>query len=506
MQPLALVFPHQLFADHPAISPGCDVALIEDSLFFRDEQYPARFHKQRLILHRASMRRYADGLRTKGHKVRYVEWAHVRPLGKVVETFANAGYKTLRLADPTDFMVAKRLGLAAERLGLSVEVLDTPMFFNTEKDNAAFFKGRKRWHMADFYKHQRRDLGVLIQSDGEPVGGQWSFDAENRRKLTPDALAQVPPLPTVEEDDYVREARSYVEQHFADHYGDAGPLLYPTDHTGAQAWLDAFVDQRLQQFGPFEDAFEAGQPFLYHAALTPMLNTGLLTPVQVLDAVLQGAQDRMGDPMHEIPLSSLEGFVRQIIGWREYMRASYVAHGVTMRNANQWEQTRDVPESLYDGTTGIAPVDDVIRRLNRFAYAHHIERLMVMGSFCYVACIHPDAAYRWFMEMHIDAYDWVMVPNVYGMSQHAAGPIITTKPYFGGSNYIRKMSRWGKGPWADEWDGLFWRMVATHRDALGRYNRLGMMLRLLDKMKPDRLAHLDAAADALVRRLWPDEQ
>ncbi len=445
-------------------------------------------------------------MRKAGHHVRYVAWTDVRPLGRVVETFARDGYTTLRLADPTDFMVTKRLTRAADRLGLTVEVLDTPMFFNSDADNAAFFEGRKRWHMADFYKHQRRELGILVDDDGEPTGGQWSFDADNRRKLTTDALAQVPQLPVVVEDDYVREARAYVEQHFGDHYGHAAPLLYPTDHATAQAWLTAFVDERLQQFGPFEDAFEAGQPFLYHGVLTPMLNTGLLTPAQVIDAVLQGARDRAGDPMHEIPLASLEGFVRQVIGWREYMRASYVAHGVTMRTSNTWEQTRSIPHALYDGTTGIPPVDDVIDRLNRYAYAHHIERLMVMGSFLYVARIHPRDAYRWFMEMFIDAYDWVMVPNVYGMSQHAAGSIITTKPYFGGSNYIRKMSRYRKGTWADEWDGLFWRFVGEHEDRLTRYNRLSMMPRLLAKMKPERLSHLDASADALVARLWPDDQ
>ncbi|MEM6288918.1 MAG: cryptochrome/photolyase family protein [Bacteroidota bacterium] len=492
MSVAALVFPNQLFADHPALDGADRVVLVEDDLFFRDEQYPARYHKLRLALHRASMKRYADRLGEAGHDVAYVAWADRRSTKDLLADLAADGVGTVRLCEPVDFTLEKRLAAGAEAAGLALDVLDTPLFLNTRADNEAFFAGRKRYFMADFYKHQRRRLGVMVDADGAPVGGQWSYDHDNREKLTPEALAEVPPLPEVEPDAYTEEAQAYVEAHFPDHVGASGPLPYPTDHAGAARWLEIFVAERLERFGPYEDAIEPGESALYHAVLTPMLNVGLLTPQQVLDAVL----DADG-----IPLNSLEGFVRQVIGWREYMRAVYDLEGVTMRTANMWDFERDLPEAWYDGSTGLAPVDDVLPRVLRTGYANHIERLMVLGGALFLTRVHPRAAYRWFMEMFVDAYDWVMVPNTYGMSQHAAGPIITTKPYMSGSNYLRKMSHYPRGDWEAEWDGLFWTFLRDHRETIEGYHRMGMLTGHLDRMSDDKLAAHEAAAERYLDRI-----
>ncbi|MEM1127967.1 MAG: cryptochrome/photolyase family protein [Bacteroidota bacterium] len=476
---VTLVFPHQLFAEHPALPAGGAVVLVEDSLFFHDPQYPARFHKQRLMLHRASMRRYADQLRDAGHEVRYIAYGEHERAEEVVAALAEDGVQVVRYADPHDFTLQRRLDRACEAHGVERHVEPSPMWFNTREDNADYFGGRKRWMMATFYKHQRRRLDVLVDADGEPIGGQWSFDEQNRQRITQEALGRIPPLPEVQEDDYVREACQYVEDHFPDHVGETEGFAYPTSHTEARAWFEHFLRHRMADFGPFEDAFEPGRPFLYHAVLTPSLNTGLITPAEVLDMTLAFAE------RERVPIQSLEGFVRQVIGWREYMRAGYDARGVELRTGNVWDFERELPPSFYDGTTGLPPVDDAIHRCLRYGYAHHIERLMVLGGVLFLARIHPQAVYRWFMELFIDAYDWVMVPNVYGMSQHAAADALLTKPYFSGSNYVLKMSHYERGPWCDTWDGLFWRFIFDYADRLRGNRRWAMIVSQADRMKAE---------------------
>ncbi|MEO0558387.1 MAG: cryptochrome/photolyase family protein [Bacteroidota bacterium] len=490
----ALVFPHQLFAEHPALKGADRVVLVEDDLFFRDTQYPARFHKLRLVLHRASMRCAADRFRKAGHEVTYVAWSSRTSTADLVAELAADGITTLRVCEPTDFILEKRLTTAAERAGVELAMLDTPLFLNTRAENTDYFDGRQRARMADFYIHQRRRFGLLIDDDGEPVGGQWSFDADNREKLNEEALAEVPPLPEAPSSEYVGEAQAYVEEHFPDHIGASGPLPYPIDPDGAARWLEAFVDERLDRFGPYEDAIEPGQSALYHAVLTPMLNIGLVTPQQVLDAVMDRADD--------IRLNSLEGFVRQLVGWREYMRALYDLRGVELRTSNLWEFERELPDAWYDGTTGLVPVDDVIQRVLQTGYANHIERLMVLGTALFLTRVHPRAVYRWFMEMFIDAYDWVMVPNTYGMSQHAAGPVLTTKPYFNGSNYLRKMSHYPRGDWEAKWDGLFWTFVRDYREEVEGYHRIGMLTRHLDRMGETKMAAHEEAAQRYLDRIY----
>ena len=493
----ALVYPNQLFAEHPALddadgTPVDRVVLHEDDLFFHDDQYPARYHKLRLVLHRASMRRYADRLTEAGHDVEYVAWADRQSTADVLAALADDGAETVRLCEPVDFILETRLAEGAEAAGIALDVLDTPLFLNTRQQNADFFDGRKRYFMADFYKHQRRRLGLLVDEDGEPLGGQWSFDEDNREKLTEEALADVPPVPEVEQDDVIEEARAYVEEHFPDHIGESVPLPYPTDHDGAAAWLSTFVSERLARFGPFEDAVEPGRSHLYHGVLTPMLNVGLLTPEQVIDAVMDA---------DDVPVQSLEGFVRQVVGWREYMRALYDLEGVSIRNANVWGFERELPEAWYTGETGLAPVDDVVPRVLQTGYANHIERLMVLGGALFLTRVHPREVYRWFMELFVDAYDWVMVPNAYGMSQHAAGPLLTTKPYFSGSNYLRKMSHYPRGDWEAEWDGLYWTFMRDYRDEIEGYRRMSMLTGHLDRMSDEKMAAHETAAQRYLDRI-----
>ncbi|MGL5849315.1 MAG: FAD-binding domain-containing protein, partial [Phycicoccus sp.] len=262
-----------------------------------------------------------------------------------------------------------------------------------------------------------------------------------------------------------------------------------------RAGLREFVAERLAEFGPYEDAVSTRHPFVFHAAITPALNCGLLDPREVLDAVLEGAEDQ------GVGLPSLEGFVRQLIGWREYMRATYHLYGRRMRSSNHLRHTRSLAPGWWDGTTGLDPVDHVIHGVRERGWAHHIERLMVAGNAMCLLRTDPAEVYEWFMAFFVDAYDWVMVPNVYAMSQFAAGTGITTKPYVSGSNYLRKMTDFGPGEWRDDWDALYWTFVEDHREVFEGNARSGFVARTWAGMDDARRRDLLERGRAVIGRL-----
>lgn len=475
------------------MSEATKVVLFEDPLFFGDPAYPARLHKQKLWLHRATMAAYAERLAE--HEVEHVGYeADAFLIDRTLAHLAKDGVTVIALCDPCDVACTRRLNRAADAAGITLAVHASPGFLNTQDDNDAWSKDRKRWFMAEYYKYQRRRLHIMVE-DGEPQGGKWSFDEDNRKKVPKAKLKDLPTLPPLTESETDKAAKASVFADFPDALGALDEKLYPTTHQEAEVWLEHFLHHRFHLFGDYEDAIVGGESWLWHSVLTPALNTGLLTPQQVVDAALKF------DAAHDVPLNSLEGFIRQIIGWREFMRATYVDLGTKMRTSNHWGHTRPMPDSFYDGATGIDPIDDVIRRILKTGYCHHIERLMVLGGFMFLCEIDPDDIYRWFMEMFVDSYDWVMVPNVYAMSQHADGGLITTKPYFSGSNYIRKMSHWGTGDWAETWDGLYWRFIWTHRKELGSNPRWAMMCRTVEKMDQAKLDGHLSAAEAFLKRL-----
>ena len=511
---VAFVFPHQLFADHPILQEAPDkVFLVEDSLFFGDAAHPIRFHKQKLALHRASMSAWRESVLGEAFDCELVAWDGAargeeegtkaagggevgRPsrIDALCARVAGEGAGRVVVTDVHDFLLDRRLRAATKRHGLSLRVLPSPMFLNDPLDNRDWRAESKRWFMADFYRWQRRRHDVLMAGD-EPVGGRWSFDEENRRKLPKGERERLPELPEVRRTAHVRTAIESVEREFPDNPGNLDDWYYPVTHGVAERWLDAFLVERFVKFGPYEDAIAGGENWLYHGVLTPMLNVGLLTPGQILRRALAHAAD------NDVPIESVEGFVRQIIGWREFMRATYDDLSVPMRTTNHWGHTRALPSSFWSAETGIDPVDDAIRRVRDTGYCHHIERLMILGGFMFLCEIDPDDVYAWFMEMFVDSYDWVMVPNVYAMSQHADGGAITTKPYFSGSSYVRRMSDWKRGAWCEVWDGLFWRWIHLHRESLAGNPRWAMMVRNVERMDKSKLdAHL-AAADGYLASL-----
>jgi len=489
-----LVFPHQLFESHVEEPTGTRFVLVEDDLLFRHQP----FHAQKLVLHRASMRLFADRLRERGFEVDVVETDADRSSGQALAALVD-GLRPdeVRLHDLVDDWLLRdaRAALADGGVTLAPEdVEESPGFVTTRPELVAWF-GEHPARMQTFYRWQRRRLGVLVEgSDGDqPVGGRWSFDTENRKRLPKGH--NVPARAPVERLTAVEEAIEWVGEAFPEAPGRADTFDWPVTHAQAGAALREFVDERLVEFGPFEDAVSTRHPFVFHAAITPALNCGLLDPHDVLEAVLE-ASDRS-----EVPIASLEGFVRQLIGWREYMRATYHLFGRRMRTSNHLGHTRPLAPGWWDGTTGLDPVDHVVAGVTDRGYAHHIERLMVLGNAMCLLRTDPTEVYEWFMAFFVDAYDWVMVPNVYGMSQFAAGTGITTKPYVSGSNYLRSMTDFGPGAWRADWDALYWTFVEDHREVFESNHRSRMVTRTWSGMDRPRRDDLLARGRAVLTRL-----
>ncbi len=487
-----IVFPHQLFESHPFISKERQVVLVEEPRFFFDPQAGIRFHKKKLLLHRASMRFYLDDLRSRGIEVSYVDYREAVKGTTIPVRLKKGDVKKIFIADPADHGLENRILKESKEAGLEVEVCDTPGFLTSRAWIRNYFAGKSHFSMTPFYIEQRKRLDILVK-DGKPLGGRWSFDPENRRRLPKGT--KVPDLVFPSTNKYVREAREYVDGLFTDHPGDTEGFFYPVTRKDALLWLSNFLKEKLRYFGDYEDAMSREETFLFHSVLAPALNIGLLTPAQVIMETLH----YIGENPKNIPLNSLEGFIRQVIGWREFMRAVYLLAGEKERKSNFWGHDRKIPDSFYEATTGIDPVDHVIRRVTGSAYCHHIERLMVLGNFMLLCEINPGEVYRWFMEMFIDAYDWVMVPNVYGMSQYADGGLVTTKPYISSSHYILKMSDFPKGGWCDMWDALYWRFIHKHRDFFGGNPRMRVMTFQLDRMGKEKIGRYLKTAEEFLK-------
>jgi deoxyribodipyrimidine photolyase-related protein len=384
----------------------------------------------------------------------------------------------LHIAELDDVYLEKNLNSLAKLLKFRLEIKPSPGFLTDLGDFKSLFKGKKNLRFETFYIHQRRKLALLLNEEGKPLGGKWSLDQENRKKL-PRSI-HIPKPFKARQGKEVKEAIAYVKQKYAKNPGSAELFNYPTTHSEAKKALQYFLKNRFALFGDYEDAIAQKEPILFHSCLSPLLNVGLLTPDLVIKEAIKYFEN------HKIPLNSAEGFIRQIIGWREFIRGAYSFIGEKERAANFFKHQRKIPQSFYEATTGILPVDETIKKLQNHAYVHHIERLMILGNFFLLCEIDPNEVYRWFMEFFIDSYDWVMVPNVYGMSQYADGGLMTTKPYFSSSNYLLKMSDYKKGEWCEIWDALFWRFMIKNRSFFAKQPRLSMLCQIAEKKKKDK--------------------
>lgn len=489
---LAVVLGNCLFQNHDSLVPD------RDTLFFMAEDAGLcthfKYHKHKLILFLSAMRSHADGIADE-HPLAYYKLSKGNQEQSYEDKLSHClrehpDIDELRIYTIEDKFFDRRIRRFCDEKKLKLSIVDSPAFMNTIDDFQDYVDRSRKPFMQYFYKEQRKKQGILMEADGSPSGGDWSYDAQNRKKLPKDIY--IPPMPASEWTSHTRDVAGLVDQLFPSHPGETANFHWATTRRQALYRMEDFFKNRFQLFGPYEDAIDSQRNFLFHSVLSPYINIGLITPDEAVDKAIGFAAE------HEVHLPSLEGYVRQVIGWREFMRGMYHTHELV---GNHFGHDKKLNDNWYQGSTGVPPLDHSIKRVVRDAYTHHIERLMVLGNIMLLSEVHPDEVYRWFMELFIDSSDWVMVPNVYGMSQFADGGTFATKPYIGGANYIAKMSDYRKkGAWADEIDGLYWRFIDRNRKLFGGNPRMSMMVSMFEKMKPDKKKRLMKAADNFIAR------
>lgn len=452
-----LVFPHQLFPinDIPLTNEK-KVLLLEHPFYIN--RLP--FHKSKLVLHRASMKAYEQYLLDNQIKVEYVDFSNVET------RLTKLSKMNVDCVDPIDQPVRKMLQKQAKKNGFSLKIhQQSPMFLLSPREISDYREKNvtnNNYVHADFYKYVREHLDVLVKN-GQPSGGKWSFDKDNRKPFPKGFKEKFNPQPS--QNTFVAEAKKYVDKHFKAHFGDHKEFFYPITHAEAKVQLKEFLKQRFDCFGPYQDAVSKNIDFGCHSVMSSCLNIGIITPKEVLNDALEFAEK------NKVAINSLEGFVRQLIGWREYIRMIYHFHGDEIPKMNYMNHTNPLPKTWFTGKTNIEPIDYIIQKLKRHGYSHHIERLMYTGNLLLLLQVDPMEAYRWFMVCHIDSYDWVMFPNVHGMTQFALEPSkvkMMTRPYFSSSNYIHRMSDFGgKGKgWSKIWHAIYYAFIEKHKTLL----------------------------------------
>lgn len=434
------------------------------------------------------MKFYEDFLKKK-FKTIYLDYKTLQKADSITKVLKKHKITSAKMFCPLSSSIRTEFENIEQDAGIKIEFEHNPSIITPDDELKEFFEGKEHFSMTSFYIHQRKKLELLVE-DGKPIGGKWSFDPQNRKKLPKNI--ELPEIFKPSVSKYVKEAISYVNQNFPDNPGDTDNFFYPVTFADSDKWLKDFLENRLQYFGDYEDAISSKHDFVYHSVLSPMLNNGLLSPEDVVSHAINRYKQE------DISLNNIEGFVRQLVGWREFMRGMYLIRGSQLRKSNFWRFNRRIPSSFYTAQTSIEPLDITIKKVLNNSYLHHIERLMIIGNVMLLCEISPDEVYRWFMELFIDAYDWVMVPNVYGMSQYSDGGSMTTKPYISSSNYIHKMSDYPLDGWGEIWDGLFWRFVSKNKPFFAQNPRMKIMVNLLNKKSKEELKnHITIAEEFL---------
>ena len=487
---ISIIFPNQIFENSKLLDESSKIFLIEEYLFFNQ----FNFHKQKILFHRMTMKSYEKFLKKKKLDVVYID--STENISDIREFIRNLDKKiqSIKIYDPVDNWLSRRINDSCEEKNIKIENYNNPLFINNNEDLETFFRSdKKKFFQTSFYKKQRVKLDIMMIGD-KPEGGKWTYDDQNREKYPKNKIP--PEIDYPKKDDNYNEALNYLNNNYKNNYGLIDDEnIYPYNFQLAKKWLDDFFITRFYEFGPYEDAVVKEKSILNHSVLSPLLNTGLINPKELIKRTINYHYE------NKIPINSTEGFIRQIVGWREFIRGVYVCKGTEERNKNFWKFSRKIPSSFYSANTGIDPVDDTINKINKSGYANHIERLMIIGNFMLLCEFDPNEVYRWFMELFIDSYDWVMVPNVYGMSQFGDGGLMSTKPYISGSSYILKMSNYKRGDWCIIWDSLFWNFIDKQREFFLTNPRMRMLVSSFDRMDIEKKEKLINTANKFISNL-----
>ena len=477
-----------------------------------DEATYVKHHKQKIVLIFSAMRHFAAELRDAGWSVDYVTLDDPDNSGSFTGEVARAverhAPRAIHIAEAGEWRVQQAIEEWPDKFACAVDILPDDRFVCTHEEFRDWAEGRKHLTMEHFYREMRRKTGLLMKADGEgnlrPEGGEWNYDKDNREP--PGEQMNPPPAPKFEPDEMTREVIALVEKRFGDHFGSLERFEWPVTRAQAEKAADAFFTQRIEKFGPYQDAMVHGQDDLYHSMLSTSINCGLLDPLELCERAQAAYEEGAA------PINSVEGFIRQIIGWREFVRGFYWLHMPGLESDNALGAARALPEFFWTGETDMRCLADCIRSTHDNAHAHHIQRLMVLGNFCLIAGIDPAQVQDWYLVVYADAYQWVELPNVAGMILYADGGKLATKPYAASGNYINKMSNYCRGcrykvsvktgPDACPFNPLYWHFLHRNRGRLSGNPRLAQPYRTWDRMSDERRHEYLDSADAVLDRLF----
>jgi len=502
---LALVLGDQLDRDSKVFD-GLDRE--RDAVLMIESRHEATFvpqHKQRLMLFFSAMRHFRDELRERGHRVLYSELdgrSNLGALGEEVPRWLRkTRAQTLVVSEPGDYRVRAELRGALRGEDARLEIVQDEHFLCSQDAFSEFADDRKGLRLETFYRWMRRRHGVLVDGEGRPEGERWNYDGENRETFGAEGPPEIKAPRSFRWDDVTREVAALVDREFPDHPGSTRGFDWPVTTKQANAALRDFVEHRLRDFGPYQDAMVDGHPYLYHSRLSASLKLHLLHPRRAIERAVAAYEDGAA------PIHSVEGFVRQILGWREFVRGVYWREMPDYADRNALAADRPMPAFMWTGETEMRCVGASIEQLLEFGYAHHIQRLMVLGLFALLLGVEPRAVNAWHLALYVDAIDWVSAPNVLGMSQYADGGLFASKPYCGSGAYINRMSDYcgrcrfdpkkSTGTDACPFTTLYWDFLSRNRNRLRNNPRMALQYRNLDKKSRSERRAVRRAADCL---------
>ena len=466
-----IIFPHQLFEDITHLKDYKNVYLIEHPIFYGYRDEFMSFNKKKLILHSSSILFYKDYLK-KNIKAKIIH----EPISKIKNKFNYDFFSALKIKgktfffNPVDHLLFSQIEKYSKKNNIEITQIETPNFIASENDLHNYYKTvknrKKPFYQTGFYKWQRERLNILMKN-GHPIGGKLTYDSDNRNPL-PDNIF-IPSVKPPRINKYVKKAIKIIEKEFPDNTGVSEDFWCPITYQEAKNWLDLFIHERLKDFGTYQDAITIKPyPFLFHSGVSSSINIGLLDPMYVIKRIIEYGNK------HNVGLNNVEGFVRQVLGWREFSRYTYIFIYKEMTTTNYFNAKIPISNKYYNGTTGLLVLDNTIIKAFKNGYLHHIERLMIIGSLMMMIGIIPKDVYKWFMEFAVDSYDWVMINNVYSMALYSDGGLTTTKAYAASSNYeMIKRSDYPKGEWQEIWDALYWNFIGEHLEKMRKMGRFG---------------------------------
>jgi len=443
------------------------------------------YHRHRLMLILSAMRHFAEERKAEGWDVEYHSLQDAPDSRSILlDHMKRRRPSLIFVTNPNNYHERQDLESLADHLPSPLKVIPTGQFLCPQDDFIEFSQGKKRLLMENFYREMRRRTGLLMESDGKPVGGEWNYDGENRATFR-DWKKAGSPRPGILrkpiQDPITRSVGLELETHFPKAPGRADDFAFPVTRGEALRWLDDFIQHRLANFGTWQDLMVEGEPDMFHSIISPMLNIGLLDPLECAKAA------ELAYLKGRAPLHAVEGFIRQIIGWREFVNGIYWLKMPGYEQMNSLSSERNLPDFFYSGKTDMNCLQQVLNEVLKGGFNHHIQRLMVLGNFLLLAGVIPKEALRWFNEMYVDAHDWVMAANLLGMALHADGGFMATKPYASGGAYINKMSNYCSGcsyspdtkvgQGACPFNLLYWNFYETHQDRFANNPRTAMMVR-----------------------------